>query len=436
MYIDNLPIYNSSGIQMQCANSRTIYFGRFSDEPMNLHGTINPDTVMIILHKTGVTAQRYGDKDLIGLQNDTDIIHGNTLQFLSDRDSYLMRPEELSNVTDLTNNTSVTMITEMNKLGNQGEAIITNTSLKTPSQNMGHILRGIAKTKIDARSPNNGMMHSDLLQESYFDSLTNNLRDVSFGSSILDLDSCISLGDFVSRFDPKIIDFNVGNGFNQRDQSVACASNAASSMLAQVIPVVMTQYMIANVGFVYNSFYDKQQLNVGGRALEVTQGTLGYLVPNLDEDTKARNFQYFIRDLTNGIFKVLEFQRGDFELSASVCFAGLTHINFHYLCDNERYRENYEVPTILGGMISPLIGSGDAIGYNSRNLSTLLGIGIGDDTRPLLGMDDGPSEMQKLFGAIDEGRKNKNFGSIGNGNSFINNNSNIFKSNNDDDLIL
>ena len=77
-------------------------------------------------------------------------------------------------------------------------------------------------------------------------------------------------------------------------------------------------------------------------------------------------------ELHRSLFQTMYLSQGDFILHAGIDLGGLTHLYLHFVSNTQRYAEPYEHPTILSGMITPLIGNLSSMTTNASSIGGLV----------------------------------------------------------------
>jgi hypothetical protein len=171
------------------------------------------------------------------------------------------------------------------------------------------------------------------------------------------------LGILMTKFAPKVVPIQIQPEVNYDiiPQNVTSPSTIYSSMVCAVIPAHMNAVNLSEVSFMYNSFHDAISVQHIGSALSCDHAQLASM---------WKRFELLVR---NELFPVLMANCGEFDLqvmsnlnSTTNCI--LNFLDFTPLPVNTLYQEN----TILGGMISPLIGTNDSLVNNGLNLSILM----------------------------------------------------------------
>lgn len=171
------------------------------------------------------------------------------------------------------------------------------------------------------------------------------------------------LGVLMTKFAPKVVPIQIQPEVNYDiiPQNVTSPSTIYSSMVCAVIPAHMNAVNLSEVSFMYNSFHDAISVQHIGSALSCDHAQLASM---------WKRFELLVR---NELFPVLMANCGEFDLqvmsnlnSTTNCI--LNFLDFTPLPVNTLYQEN----TILGGMISPLIGTNDSLVNNGLNLSILM----------------------------------------------------------------
>lgn len=201
-----------------------------------------------------------------------------------------------------------------------------------------------------------------------FDELAGSTQIYQNRSGII-TDEFTLLGVLMTKFAPKVYPIQIQPEVNYDiiPQNITSPSTIFSSMVCAVVPTHMNAVNLSEVSFMYNSFHNAISVQHIGSALTCDNEQLAGM---------WKRFEFLIR---NELFPVLLANCGEFDLQVmsslnSTTNCVLNFLDFTPLPINTLYQEN----TILGGMISPLIGTNDTLVNNGLNLNTLLH-GIADN---------------------------------------------------------
>lgn len=368
-----------------------LYYGYFIDEPVNPlrhfgRVTPNPNAQLLITHKTIINqtpvVTSYGQRARLDMHGDYDIVPSIPLAALSSVPVMLERPQDLYRMSGMdSSHNPIVMPSEAMLLDNQKSHLAINAKLNLPKENMRKILLAVA----DAH----GMINTDMLRGSAIIDIKSDAYDTLVDNNLLDIvgmgvdtiglptNRQLTLGTIYNQYRPDIQVFDLPHEaqYTPADQIPSSARNVFSSMLASVVPAMMTEHHIADFAFVYDSHYDKLHVDLVSPIARITT-----------EDTKTQVNALIFR-LQREIFPILK-NRSDFHLSFNASLGGITHVVLNFHCDTLRSADAFEVPTILGGINSPLIANTDVATHNAMALNTLVRVLADNETDIPLGAFD------------------------------------------------
>jgi hypothetical protein len=355
-------------------NGRDIYYGYIVDEPVGLTtpgsvGVVNPRAQLYITHKTVINCLTIPPTLFSGHQprehfvaiEDLDVIHPRTLSMMSPEPIFLMRPVDLFQSR---NSNPDGFLIPLSLQKAEKEPVAISAMLNIPHQHIIKILHAIgdANASLSSCTLDTVDATGDL-----FDELVDmNLTEVTrvYGYPEIPLHYSIDVGDVMARYRVTV---NVSKQKTQPDcdridQSLPTARNVEASLLATVIPAMMTKNLIASLHFNYVSETD---------VFRVTHLSTLIVLP---DDTTQMYLDQFFKQLKTTTLPMLKNTYGDFHLSVLCTPTGITTIDLNFLCDDSTKTASayFEVPTILGGCNSPLIGTADAFAHNARELAALV----------------------------------------------------------------
>jgi hypothetical protein len=404
MLIVNNDKTGPGGLVRQMADNLKLYYGFFLEEPCNaiMHMgrlTINPNAKMVVTHATVVNktshVNAWGTGQRWDSMADIDIIPSQMMGHMSDKPTTSMRPEDLfQNVfTDPMSGQVGIMHDESKLLTNMGSSLDINSRLSVPKNNIKKVLDAVADSTMSMQASQFDGPMIDLGTDTFTDLLGMNLRDGASAHDIgLPTNVVLTLEHVVQRYRPTFnrIDLPHHPQYLAGDQSIGSARNVFCSMLASVLPAIMADFILAQIGFRYNSHMDAMQID-----------GVAPITPLPQEELKKR-VEAFIFRLKSEIFPILKHQHGDFELSINCDCTSVTHINLNFFADSVASPEIFEVPTLLGGFNNPLIGSVGMADYNSTELGAFVDILHGNDRDVPLGAHDMSAQTRGLI-AYDGG---------------------------------
>jgi hypothetical protein len=392
---DNVPI-SPLGIRSPLSQNRTIYTGFFLEEPVNsvIHGahqTINPNAHLIITHKTLINKQTIQDNYGYSSVRTKTVADGDLLnprlmsQLSNDAESVLMRPSDLMDYTENVGGGSyVTTIGDTLALKQVQEPITLQSEYVIPQENAKRILSTVHNAFEKAKlNQYGGRMHPDpsLTDDVMMSSIYQDLQSTSPLSRIgLKENDVVTIDFLVKRYGiqiPNVIQAENGR-YAVANQSKINAENVLSAYLMNTVPAYLVEFKLSNVGFIYNSFDDKFNIP--------DEDTVGTLVPMALEEMRGCVFA-FINALKTRVFPVIKAAHGsEFDLIGYFSCGNTSHCTLNFLDNSILNRDTYEVPTLMGGFNTPLVGSMSLARDNSIQLNTL--INAMTDTADYQSVDD------------------------------------------------
>ena len=144
-------------------------------------------------------------------------------------------------------------------------------------------------------------------------------------------------------------------------QEITSPSNILSTIVCATIPTYLIQLGLSAVGFMYNSYQNATRLEHIESSVQCSQEHL---------QQKWKSFEALLR---LDLYPILHSNGGDFDLQVMSNLNGSTDcilnlLDFSPLAPGSFYRED----TSLGGMISPMVGTGQQLIENSFQLNHLV----------------------------------------------------------------
>jgi len=386
---------------------RWIYTGYFVDEPFHTSTwgrdpVPNPNARMIITHKTKLnvlaTMGQTGTNHQLNTASSCDILHPTTTVNLSaagpDQRIHLMTPEYCSMATDMTPDGDIRIQMPGNKSDiteDQGSQYL-HDFLFQPHRNVNHVLGGIIKHQdqsvIAARSP--GRRPSADLDDIFSNQAFSRNRlsqhlsihqpnvkadfDLDINSNItpIDLDRMLNGQLRVEHMDLERPMFH-----DTMDQTAVNPTTQFSALIAEVVPSVLQ-----SVGF-QDMIFEFQIAEIRGELRP--QFIIHHASPvwPVADMAELNLMKRTVEDIVaNGIMRTIYTSAGDFHVHVSVDTIGMTRVRLSLVGQGLQATNNYEKPTLLGGLISPLIGSRPVFDNNAAaigDLSAMMTGGVKDD---------------------------------------------------------
>jgi len=376
MLVINNDKSNPGGGLRTTVDNQHIYYGYFVDEPFNLilhfgKRTYNPDSVLMITHKTQInksnTFHPGGAVPQITVMSDVDVIHPSMMGVLSPEKMTLLRPQELYASTD--DVTPVIMQAESAMLDRQGDPLMVAAGMSIPHNNFEKILGAVGGARgsmyYDAASGSSGML-MNFGRDTFRDLVEENLKDNSHLNHMgLAVNSLITLGNIIRQYNPRIetAEQDYNPRYSPIDQSTKSARNVFASLLTTIVPALLVEYKLLDIAF----YYDSHQ-----RILQLFGETPPSTIVPMPSAAMQYQVNGFNQRLISEIFPILTDSHGHFQLKMQCSSVGVTHINLIFLDDIIRSDEVFEVPTIFGGLNSALVGSSDVFRHNAGELNHLI----------------------------------------------------------------
>ena len=398
LVINNDKRQSQYGVTQAMADNIQLYYGYFLSEPVNPVShmgkvTPNPNAQLMITHKTIVqklsTVNAYGTSGRHDTMADIDVIPSQTMAAISSQPVVMMLPQNLyKNVSVDPDGTTSVMHPESNLLGNQEASLDVYSKLSVPKTNIGKVLDAIADTQMSIQVESySGRPTMELGSNDTFTALlTQNLGDYSkhVDYSGPQTNTIVTLGAIIQRYNPTITPINLPRGqlYATQDQSIGSARTVFSAMLANVVPAMMPEFLIAQVSFRYDTFAEVS----GAKDYEITSFAM---MTAISEIEKKNRIQAFMFRLKKEVFSILKLQHGDFNLNMNCDVTSVTHITLNFYADSVASPEVFEIPTLLGGINNPLVGTANVCDHNSREIGSFISCIYEDDRdAPPLGSYD------------------------------------------------
>jgi hypothetical protein len=374
--------------------NRAIYNGYFADEPVNpktMHmtaPTINEQARMIITHKTLITQQLgFGaggvQRGRESVTADVDIVDPTITKILSagegdvrlhkNTPDALLSARESYHHNDTGQFVSTTNFGESTELNKFSPTSI-HTKYSVPKTNLNEILTGLkGQTEAMEAELYKGTLGSshDHLYDNSSDMFTEGLKRRWSNESPtrhigLQEQDVISIASCHQRYgNLKIQPWPITKTHQSEsvDQMISSASNVYSSLFLQSAPSIMLNHRISDIMFIYDSSED------GYAPGSITYGLIGKEITNVEEEKRVNAFLY---SLKTDLYPVLYHGHGHFHISVSLQVGGVSKCMLNFYDDNEKVTTPYEMPNIVGGAISNMIGDINDVTHNSQNLSELI----------------------------------------------------------------
>ena len=98
---------------------------------------------------------------------------------------------------------------------------------------------------------------------------------------------------------------------------------------------------------------------------------------NVGDDETAQMVRAVMTELNKGVFDTIYQSKGDFHVLVSAFATGITTVRLSLVGQGYKCDIDFELPSYLGGIISPLIGTDINNTDNSQSIESLYGIATG-----------------------------------------------------------
>ena len=382
---------------------RRIYTGFFEDEPFNPttfsnnRQTLNPNSFMVITHKTivgtSVDHGRLGARTEINTQSSEEIVNSQLLQSLIGRERgvsdglFLMTPENCINSID-TNDDGYSIAVpgaHSDISRDQGNNIVADI-LEQPGHNVAQIVKGMIRFQDDVTHRSRLSTHK---VDNYFenDFMDESMSRVKLGrymslprsrkSSIFDLDydSRISPADIdkMVNGDLQVVPFDLERPiyYETADQMETSVTNQYSFLIASVVVPILNSAGLNAMTFEYQIAQINGQIQEDFR----TNGAEpNWPVPQNDLLSMAKAVEV---ELVSGILSTIFHSKGDFHVVVSANVTGMTIVRLSLVGQGYKNQVDFELPSCMGGLISPLIGDSSSNANNSEAIEVLYNVATG-----------------------------------------------------------
>ena len=381
--IDNAPV---SGMQLVSGRAtRSIYSGICVGDPINPRtGTTNNACVLSITHAVHISKIRTGNfggyDDRLINSADYDIINGQTFSVNAEPTNYFKLEAEDAfyantgfNYEHSIGNTQPAdiLVGENNAISNCSADILINSRASSPMMQKQLVVGAIVKG-------------ADFLGDSNLGGSLNGADGIigsnaGFGNMIGQYladpvpatvngaleEGAVQLSMIIDKYRPRVEMIKHDNIFlhSVKPQDHDSMSNFYSAIIGSALPPIVTNYGLTDLAFKYR--YMEGQPPV----FELIH--IASAVDGMTDAELRQRFQATLRMLEKDIFPILYAGQGDFDLMAKVETTGMTHITLNFMCQNSFDQGVYEIPSILGGYNSMVIGKESSLIANATGLYDL-----------------------------------------------------------------
>jgi hypothetical protein len=393
---------------------RRIYNGFFVEEPFNPatisnnKRTLNPHAMMTITHKstlsTKIDSGRLGREVSINAQVSEEIIAPNLVtdlvayNGLGADDWFLMTPENCLNGLEESADGSVLAMPSIhsNVSGDKGNQVVADF-LELPNHNVGHAVKGMLRFQTDTTTRNQLGINQPVsrFEDEFLDEATNRQKMANYlgvkrshysdPTTDLDVDSQISAAELDRRVNNmlKVVDFAIERPiyYDTLDQSDLNIQNQYSALISYIVVPLLNTAGLNSINFMY------QVVRRGGQVHEeflTRNSEPTWPVPAF---TKTKMEKAVEMELVHGVFHTMFNSVGDFHVLVEANVTGFTKVRLNLVGQGgPRNNTDFEMPSCLGGLISPLIGDDVTNVENTNALEKLYAVASGTYSKD--GLDD------------------------------------------------
>jgi len=383
---------------------RRIYTGYFVDEPFNpttlssFKRTLNPNSVMVITHKTVMdmmtNSTRFGPETNMTTRSSEEIIIPQVTKSLISLDGY-SRPRELHLMTPSNcmnsfgmgdDGSSFAMPGITSNITNETQSAPIYDLFEQPEHNVGHVLKGILKTHDDfnnrKRMSTRKAEHfageeflGESFQRSAFAKHLDLPRSRPMGILDLDINKSISALDLSAMLNDDLdiipIDMQAPMFYDTADQKEISVTNQYSFLISSIMSPILNAAGLSEMQFEYQKAFVRSEVKSNFRIISAAANW------NVGEEETARMVRAVMTELDSGVFDTIYQSKGDFHVLVSAFATGITTVRLSLVGQGYKCDVDFELPSYLGGVISPLIGTDINNTDNSQSIESLYGIATG-----------------------------------------------------------
>lgn len=393
---------------------RRIYSGYFMDEPfgrMGLGGNynLNPNAVMVITHKTvvGMTtdSSQWGSFSRLTTHSSDEIFNRQATQSLTSvnvggagNEVHLMTPDSCLNEIDMTEEGGTIVVPGQNSAVHKWKGSnLVSSILEQPEQNVSHVVKGLIKYQDDQTNRNTmlGRRGMASFDDVYVDEGHHRMMMAShlklprsgYNSKFdLDVDSVISPVDIDNMVNHQlqIVPFDLKRPmyYETLDQFEASVLNQYSFLIASVVCPIISSVGLNDLEFVF------EVANMNGRIepnWTIHGATPNYPVGEEELRKMVRSAQV---ELESGIFRTIFDSKGDFGVAVKANSTGMTVVRLVLAGQGYNNTVDFEFPSCMGGLVSPLLGDAASRMQNSHEIESLFNIAAGKTAPSYFTEDD------------------------------------------------
>lgn len=350
---------------------RKIYTGLCLDEPyLPLSKKLDHDCRLEITKKvtTEVKTEETRMGTLYSLENhfSDDIVNPDLLQSLrqNPKDSHLLLPTRVARGVIKNGNSMSAAPGLATDIAGERDHMAYSENLLDPRKHLRTLSRAISLTSDDTEAEKRVSGYRKLTidgsyreqDEQKTETLANYLGVPTSGvndETDLDYHDEVNLGDIDDQFDPEVMDISVEDAlyYDTSDQRENSMLNQFSYLISIITPAIMNSIGLNEVSFVYAAEKRRGEFD---ESFRIRSSEPIYDVN--DRDLKSMH-QAFKSEMRDGCLRQIYGAMGDFHLVCSCDATGITTVRLNPIALGIRNDVDFEMPTLLGGNISPMIGN-------------------------------------------------------------------------------
>ena len=381
--------HNPSGL-----SNRLLYTGFFLDEPCTASQfggyVFNEKAMMLPTHVTYLDVKNIysgiGSVVQSRPKADIDIVNPMiTLQSSPSRD-FLMRPSDIISENFVDGEGEIYCTPGKNYLGNMQDSLKLSTTLNNPKEHIKSIVSGLAKTTASRMLVDQLPLSLGVNPISIDDdfSWVNSLRQNMAGEVLPDryvginVNQNIMLCDLFAKYPilrntTQVLNIPWHLPDTPADDTAPTPINVWSSLLMSSVPSVFSSFGISNASFRYCS------VNMNSQAISLYDTpsievySVGSFIPQESNETIEQRFKAALSYLEKNIFSIIITQSGNFDAminydNTKECAVLLNLIDVYDVPNDGIILRN----NLIGGLQSPLIGTGDLKQHNATEFGNLV----------------------------------------------------------------
>lgn len=386
--------------------ARRIYTGFFTDEPLNMNSfqrSLNPNAHLVITHKTvvgmSIESGRNGAFTSLNTFASENIVRPSISRDLMgfydnnpNNDIFLMTPPNCFNSVDvMEDGSSIVVPGSHSKITMNHSSEVIPDLYEQPAHNVATIVKSIIRVQEDNVTYGrlNHQKHNRMFDDDFLDSETTKQKLGRYtqlkqhkSSSIFDLDvddqiSALDLNNLVNgQLDVIPFDIETPMYYDTADQSESSITNQVSFLIASVISPILASAGLNEMAFEYSVGTFR-----GRHDEDFTTYAAAPCYPINDNHAIANMAKAVEIELSRGIFQTIYDSFRDFHVVVDANATGMTKVRLSLIGMGMRCQQDFEFPSCLGGLVSPLLGDYATNVNNAHEIEGLCGVVI--NTTPI-----------------------------------------------------